>query len=166
MGAGRIGVSLIVVGLVSGCAGQRQSQQLARMQTQVGLLDDRVSQLEHAGVTGGSMTGMPDSTMEPSSTFEANAAAARPQGTMPATAAAKPAGRASTRDIQQALKNAGFYQGSVDGKMGPKTRQAVKEFQRVHGLQDDGKVGKQTWAKLSPYVDMGAGANATGTAMK
>ena len=166
MWAGRVGIGLVVVGLVSGCAGQRQSQQLARMQSQVGLLDERVAQLERAGVAGGSVTGTPDATTGFSSTFEANAAAARPQGAMPATTAAKPAGRASTRDIQQALKHAGFYQGSVDGKMGPKTRQAVREFQRVHGLQDDGKVGKQTWAKLSPYVDMSAGAATTGTATK
>ena len=165
MWVGRVGISLVVVGLVSGCAGQQQSQQLARMQTQVGLLDERVAQLERAGVAGGSMVGTSESTLESSSTFEANAAAARPQGTIPGAGMAKSVGAASTRDIQQALKNAGFYQGAIDGKMGPKTRQAIREFQRVHGLKDDGKVGKQTWAKLFPYLEMGAGA-ATGTAMK
>jgi len=60
----------------------------------------------------------------------------------------------STRDIQQALKNSGFYQGAVDGKMGPLTRDAIKEFQRVHGLKDDGVVGKQTWAQMSSYATL------------
>ena len=36
--------------------------------------------------------------------------------------------------------------------MGPLTRDAVKEFQRVHGLADDGVVGKQTWEKLRAFV--------------
>ena len=68
----------------------------------------------------------------------------------------------STREIQQALKNAGFYQGSVDGKIGAMTRDAVKEFQRVHGLKDDGVVGKQTWGKLQAYADLSAsGGEAT-----
>ena len=65
-------------------------------------------------------------------------------------AAVKP----STRDIQQALKNSGFYQGSIDGKMGPLTRDAIREFQRVHGLKDDGVVGKQTWTQLSTYANL------------
>ena len=60
----------------------------------------------------------------------------------------------STRDIQQALKNSGFYQGAVDGKMGSLTREATKEFQRVHGLKDDGVVGKQTWTQLSAYATL------------
>jgi peptidoglycan hydrolase-like protein with peptidoglycan-binding domain len=64
----------------------------------------------------------------------------------------------STNEIQQALKNAGFYQGAVDGKMGPMTREAVKEFQRVHGLTDDGVVGRQTWAKLRADSDLSAGS--------
>ena len=60
----------------------------------------------------------------------------------------------TTREVQQALKNAGFYQGAIDGKTGPLTRAAVQEFQRVHGLTDDGVVGKQTWAKLRAYTDL------------
>ena len=72
--------------------------------------------------------------------------------------------------MQQALKNAGFYQGALDGKMGPQTRDAVKEFQRVHGLRDDGVVGKQTWAKLRAYADLSSASasqeSATTTALK
>lgn len=69
----------------------------------------------------------------------------------------KTVSKGSAREIQQALKNAGFYQGAVDGKLGPQTRSAVREFQRVHGLKDDGVVGKQTWTKLRAYLDVSAG---------
>lgn len=37
---------------------------------------------------------------------------------------------------------------SVDGSFGAKTEEAVKEFQRKHGLTVDGVVGKNTWNKL------------------
>ena len=36
------------------------------------------------------------------------------------------------------------------------TRDAIREFQRVHGLKDDGLVGKQTWGQLSAYADLSA----------
>ncbi len=60
---------------------------------------------------------------------------------------------ATTKEIQIALKNAGFNPGSVDGKMGPRTQQAVKEFQRAKGLKIDGKVGPKTWAELEKYLE-------------
>lgn len=59
---------------------------------------------------------------------------------------------ATAADIQAALKNAGFYDGSVDGIMGKKTTQAIKAFQRAHNLTSDGKVGAKTWQILSRYV--------------
>ena len=58
----------------------------------------------------------------------------------------------STRQIQAALKNAGFYRGSVDGKMGPATTEAIKSFQRANGLKADGVVGKKTRANLMKYL--------------
>ncbi|MBF0253173.1 MAG: peptidoglycan-binding protein [Candidatus Omnitrophica bacterium] len=50
--------------------------------------------------------------------------------------------------VQTALKNAGFYQGAVDGKLGPKTMEAIKEFQKSSNLTVDGVVGSGTWSKL------------------
>lgn len=58
----------------------------------------------------------------------------------------------TTKEIQTALKNAGFDPGPIDGKFGPRTRQAVKEFQRTKGLAPDGKVGPKTWRKLGEYL--------------
>lgn len=58
----------------------------------------------------------------------------------------------SAKEIQTALKNAGFDPGPVDGKIGPKTRQAIKEFQRSKGLTPDGVVGQKTWAEMTVYL--------------
>ena len=55
--------------------------------------------------------------------------------------------------IQKALKNAGFDPGEADGKMGSKTRKAVREFQKTNGLNADGKVGPKTWNALVQYLD-------------
>lgn len=58
----------------------------------------------------------------------------------------------TTKEIQTALKNAGFNPGSFDGKMGPRTRQAIKDFQKSKGLVPDGVVGPKTWASLGKYL--------------
>ena len=59
----------------------------------------------------------------------------------------------SVKEIQTALKNAGYYQGAVDGKIGRKSRQAIREFQKANNLSADGVVGKKTWAVLKEYLD-------------
>jgi murein L,D-transpeptidase YcbB/YkuD len=58
----------------------------------------------------------------------------------------------SSKEIQTALKNAGYYYGAIDGKIGRMSRQAVKEFQEDHGLKVDGIVGPKTMEKLLPYL--------------
>ena len=52
------------------------------------------------------------------------------------------------KQVQQRLKELGYYNGAVDGIFGSKTVQAVKNFQRDYGLTVDGIVGKNTLAKL------------------
>lgn len=59
---------------------------------------------------------------------------------------------AKNKQIQAALKNAGYDPGAIDGKLGPRSKKAIKDFQAVNGLKADGKVGAKTWAKLSAYV--------------
>ena len=54
--------------------------------------------------------------------------------------------------IQQKLRNWGYYSGSVDGIYGSKTVSAVKYFQRSNGLSVDGKCGPSTLAALGINV--------------
>ena len=147
----------MAAGAVSGCAGQRYTQELKRLQSQVGMLDERVTQLERVGGSPPVAEAPAEPATEPAA-IHVKAAEGTPKG----AASIKP----STREIQQALKNAGFYQGPVDGKMGQLTKEAVKEFQRVHGLTDDGVVGKKTWAKLSAYTTLSSGEPSAAEVLK
>jgi len=153
------------MGLASGCAGGRARQDMARLQSQVGLLDERVTQLERSSAHEPSMS--PTSSNEPAMSTTATSAVevtpSKHQSHKSVAVSHAPLDKPSTRAIQAALKNAGFYQGEVDGKMGAVTRDAVKEFQRVNGLKDDGVVGKQTWAKLSTYEKLSPGSEGTST---
>ncbi|TRZ94457.1 peptidoglycan-binding protein [bacterium] len=56
------------------------------------------------------------------------------------------------KQIQTALKKAGFYKGEIDGKMGPRTRRAIKEFQKTKKLNPDGVVGSKTREVLERYL--------------
>ncbi len=56
-------------------------------------------------------------------------------------------------EIQTALKNAGFYVGNIDGKIGPRSKKAIEDFQKANGLKMDGKVGPKTWEVLVKYLN-------------
>lgn len=57
----------------------------------------------------------------------------------------------SGAELQRALLRAGFDPGPIDGRLGKKTRTAVKAFQRKNGLTADGVVGEKTWSALKNY---------------
>ena len=59
---------------------------------------------------------------------------------------------AAPDQVQLALKNAGYYTGPVDGKLGERTRKAASEFQKAHNLTADGVIGKKTWNILKTYL--------------
>jgi Putative peptidoglycan binding domain/D-alanyl-D-alanine carboxypeptidase len=44
--------------------------------------------------------------------------------------------------------NLGLTRPQADGDFGDKTKNAVKDFQRVHDLRPDGVIGDKTWARL------------------
>jgi len=71
-------------------------------------------------------------------------------------------GKPTSQQIQQALKNAGLYEGDVDGKIGPKSKKAIQDFQTQNNLKADGKVGPKTWQKLQPFLSMSAAGATTG----
>lgn len=56
------------------------------------------------------------------------------------------------KQIQLALKKAGFNPGSIDGRIGKKTRKAIREFQKAKGLKVDSVVGEETWQELMKYL--------------
>lgn len=47
------------------------------------------------------------------------------------------------RQIQQKLKNWGYYKGNVDGIYGSQTQAAVKKFQKTNGLKQDRNCGEK-----------------------
>jgi peptidoglycan hydrolase-like protein with peptidoglycan-binding domain len=70
-----------------------------------------------------------------------------------AALAAGPSGTAGSQNndvtqVQQKLKSEGLYNGPVDGIDGPKTQQALKQFQQKNGLSQTGKLDQKTESKL------------------
>jgi peptidoglycan hydrolase-like protein with peptidoglycan-binding domain len=61
--------------------------------------------------------------------------------------------RPNVRQIQVALKNAGYDSGLIDGKLGRQTTDAIKAFQKANNLKADGRVGKNTWEILKQYLE-------------
>ena len=62
------------------------------------------------------------------------------------------------RQIQQRLKNWGYYFDTVDGIYGPATEQAVRYFQQRNGLYVDGIAGDQTLSAMGIQSSSGATA--------
>lgn len=55
---------------------------------------------------------------------------------------------AAVTDLQNALKSLGYKIGTVDGKFGAYTENAVRKFQKSHGLKVDGIAGAQTQSAI------------------
>jgi peptidoglycan hydrolase-like protein with peptidoglycan-binding domain len=52
------------------------------------------------------------------------------------------------RSAQQALQDKGFNPGPIDGRMGPKTKAAITDFQKKENLKVTGSLDKDTKARL------------------
>ena len=52
------------------------------------------------------------------------------------------------RKAQEALKNKGHDPGSIDGVIGPQTRQAIRAFQNASGIKETGSLDSETAKKL------------------
>jgi len=66
------------------------------------------------------------------------------------------------QQLQQQLKGAGLYRGSVDGEMGPETKQAILKFQQQHGLNQTGVVDQHTLSALSTQSGGPSGMGSSG----
>lgn len=109
--------------------------------------------------SGGTITvGLTTATPKPSTA----SATATPKPTTSSAASSTLKQGSSGSDVktlQQRLKDLGYYTGSVDGKFGAGTAEAVKAFQRAHNLTADGKAGKNTQTAL--YSSSAKKASAT-----
>lgn len=56
--------------------------------------------------------------------------------------------RGEIRQVQQALDKDGFKAGTTDGRWGPHTQDAVKQFQQSKQIQANGQLDQQTVADL------------------
>ena len=58
----------------------------------------------------------------------------------------------TTKDLQEFLKDYEFYTAKVDGKFGPQTETALRNFQKKVGIVVDGKFGKETKKKMKAWT--------------
>jgi peptidoglycan hydrolase-like protein with peptidoglycan-binding domain len=57
------------------------------------------------------------------------------------------------RQAQQALKDKGFDPGPIDGKYGPQTREAVRNYQKQNNIVANGRLGGDTYESLGVKRD-------------
>ncbi len=139
----RIVVSLIIVcvaALTSGCALFSDNHKLT---DRVDEIDRRLSVMEKT------QTGT--AKVEESWQFP-QAASSKKTDISGSKAAVNKKVSLSNRDIQSALKNAGYYSGTIDGKLGKMSKKAIREFQFDHSLKVDGIPGQITQQALAEYL--------------
>jgi peptidoglycan hydrolase-like protein with peptidoglycan-binding domain len=101
------------------------------------------------------------STAPGTSQYSPNAGATMPAA--PGAARNEQAGmRLSSSEIRQAqeqLRDQGLYRGSIDGVLGPQTKQAIQQFQSKNGLPVTATLDQQTMNKLLGNTGMGQGSS-------
>lgn len=65
---------------------------------------------------------------------------------------------AIVRQAQERLMSEGFDPGAVDGRLGPQTRQGLKDFQQSKGLEPSGQLDPQTIVALGISSDTSGAA--------
>jgi len=63
-----------------------------------------------------------------------------------------PTGRELVRAVQKRLSDRRYYEGPLDGKLGPKTRQAIQKYQRVQRYQTTGQPSRALYEELEDYA--------------
>jgi peptidoglycan hydrolase-like protein with peptidoglycan-binding domain len=59
-------------------------------------------------------------------------------------------GKSFVREVQRMLAKAGYFEArEADGRLGPKTRDAIIKFQKANGLKPDGRMTPELYALLS-----------------
>lgn len=50
--------------------------------------------------------------------------------------------------VQLKLRELGFFDGVIDGQLGPKTREAITNYQTLNGLTANGRMDDATLSRL------------------
>lgn len=141
-----LGLSAIAILCVAGCGSGASRKEMSFENDQTGstVLAPRPVLVESKG-------GMTPS-LEQTAPLAINQANFPMSSPAPELSLSPPVTDPTSKDIQQALKNAGFYSGNIDGNLGPRSKKAILEFQEKNGLTADGKAGPKTWKRLAPYL--------------
>lgn len=89
----------------------------------------------------------------------------RQQGMQGQGMAGQQLSREKVKEIQEALKEKGNDPGQADGIMGPRTQQALRQFQKQQNLQVTGRVDQETAQALGVDLEGAAGAGASSSGM-
>lgn len=151
--ATRLTMLMLMIGLIalSGCASRKTGKKVDTLQAQVNAMTDELVRLDQ-------------SLQDTRAALQTQEAGGGVSGTRAAVSAGEGAAvggmyrtasgfEIPSVNIQKALKKAGYYNGTVDGKVGPGTRDAIAAFQKDNGLKADGICGRGTWAKLKSYLE-------------
>ena len=76
-----------------------------------------------------------------------------------AVRAPAPKGRVLVRAIQERLSDRGYYEGSLDGNLGPKTRQEIQVYQRVQRYRATGQPTRALYEELEDHALEAQGLN-------
>lgn len=159
----------LLLAAASGCstviAGRDKylSSQIDNLDRRLRHLEDRVAQIETG--TPAKMrlaSAQPDiveesrslSSLEPMDLALTSMSSASYSYSLPAstsTSSSKPSDP-FTRDVQKALKEAGYDPGPLDGRMGALTKAALERFQRANKLRVTGSTTRATWRLLKRYL--------------
>jgi len=148
-------IAIPIAFLLIGCA-TASSKRLNSLETKVGALEAKVDSLEQRQSAIESQTGEARQSLG----YLTGKVNSHGPSTIVVTSAKGNKGylyksgkkSLTHKDIQLALKNAGFYNGPIDGKIGKQTKKAIREFQSANGLKADGIVGPKTRNLLLQYL--------------
>lgn len=150
----------VITFLVTGCAGGKKlKQEINLLKTQVGGLTTEVSRIsEEQRLSQDALKEEEDRRTELESQIAGmqGRAGGAAQGAVTTESGMyrTPSGfELRATELQKALKNAGYYNGTVDGKVGSGTIDAIRRFQTDNGLDPDGVCGRKTWSKLQGFAE-------------
>lgn len=144
--------------MLAGCAGKKMKQEVNLLKTQVGGLTTELNRVsEEMRLTQESLKSEEEKRrrleQEISSVSGGISSKAKSVSTQNGVYRTPSGFEVQVTTLQTALKNAGYYNGAIDGKAGAGTQDAISRFQADQGLKADGICGRKTWAKLKSYAE-------------